>query len=131
MSFGSRAPSGGCLTNKVRLGYQYSLWGSPVVIALELNLFKEHGVEVDAKRFPAGKDARDAVVANTRDIATVSGTPCEPFCALAESTLGMLARMGVNPKYISALDKYFRPRRTIWPRQAPYVAARISTGQRS
>jgi len=79
-----------------------------VVIALELNLFKEHGVEVDAKRFPAGKDARDAVVANTRDIATVSGTPCEPFCALAESTLGMLARMGVNPKYISALDKYFQ-----------------------
>jgi len=61
------------------------------------------------KRFPAGKDARDALVANTRDVATVSGTPCEPFCAPAESTLGKLvARMDVNPKYISALEKYFQ-----------------------
>jgi len=46
-------------TSVVKLGYQYSLWGAPAVVALELNLFKKHGIEVDAKRFGAGKDARD------------------------------------------------------------------------
>jgi sulfonate transport system substrate-binding protein len=62
-------------TNVVRLGYQYSLWGAPVVVALDLKLFKKHGIEVDAKRFGAGKDARDALVANSMDVATVGGTP--------------------------------------------------------
>jgi NitT/TauT family transport system substrate-binding protein len=71
-------------SNKVRLGYQYSLWGSPAVIALELDLFKKHGVEVDAKRFPAGKDARDALVANTLDVATVGGTPFVVGAAVGE-----------------------------------------------
>lgn len=27
-------------SNKVRLGYQYSIWGAPAVVALELGLFK-------------------------------------------------------------------------------------------
>src|SRR5665647_3158401 len=49
-------------TKVVRLGYQYSLWGAPAVVALELGLFKKHGIEVDAKRFGAGKDARDGLV---------------------------------------------------------------------
>jgi sulfonate transport system substrate-binding protein len=60
---------------KVRLGYQYSLWGAPAVVALQLDLFKKHGVEVDAKRFGAGEDARNALVANSLDVATVGGTP--------------------------------------------------------
>jgi len=59
----------------VRLGYQYSLWGAPAVVALELDLFKKHGIEVEAKRFGAGKDARDGLVSNNLDVATVGGTP--------------------------------------------------------
>jgi sulfonate transport system substrate-binding protein len=62
-------------SNKVRLGYQYSLWGAPAIVALELNLFKTHGIEVEAKRFGAGKDARDGLVSNNLDVATVGGTP--------------------------------------------------------
>jgi ABC-type nitrate/sulfonate/bicarbonate transport system substrate-binding protein len=62
-------------TNVVRLGYQYSLWGAPAVVALELGLFKKHGIEIDAKRFGAGKDARDALVSNSIDVGTVGGTP--------------------------------------------------------
>jgi sulfonate transport system substrate-binding protein len=62
-------------STKVRLGYQYSLWGAPAVVALELDLFKTHGVEVEAKRFGAGKDARDGLVSNNLDVATVGGTP--------------------------------------------------------
>lgn len=71
-------------TPVVKLGYQYSLWGSPVVIALELNLFKKHGVEVDAKRFAAGKDARDGLVAGSLDVATVGGTPFVVGAAVGE-----------------------------------------------
>lgn len=62
-------------SNKVRLGYQYSLWGAPAVVAIELDLFKKHGIEVDAKRYGAGKDARDGLVAHNLDVATVGGTP--------------------------------------------------------
>src|SRR5262249_40761643 len=65
----------GAETNVVRLGYQYSLWGAPAVVALELDLFKKHGIEVEAKRFGAGKDARDGLVSNNLDVATVGGTP--------------------------------------------------------
>ena len=71
-------------SNVVRLGYQYSLWGAPAVVALELNLFKKHGIEVDAKRFGAGKDARDGLVANTLDVATVGGTPFVIGAAVGE-----------------------------------------------
>ncbi len=71
-------------TNVVRLGYQYSLWGAPAVVALELNLFKKHGIEVDAKRFGAGKDARDGLVANSLDVATVGGTPFVVGAAVGE-----------------------------------------------
>jgi len=70
--------------NKVRLGYQYSLWGAPAVVALELDLFKKHGVEVEAKRFGAGKDARDALVSNNLDVATVGGTPFVVGAAVGE-----------------------------------------------
>ena len=68
----------------VKLGYQYSLWGAPAVVALELNLFKKHGVEVDAKRFGAGKDARDGLVAGSLDVATVGGTPFVVGAAVGE-----------------------------------------------
>ncbi len=68
----------------VKLGYQYSLWGAPAVVALELGLFKKHGVEVDAKRFAAGKDARDGLVAGSLDVATVGGTPFVVGAALGE-----------------------------------------------
>ncbi len=71
-------------TSSVKIGYQYSLWGSPVVIALELNLFKKHGIEVDAKRFAAGKDARDGLVAGSLDVATVGGTPFVVGAAVGE-----------------------------------------------
>ena len=47
-------------SDKVRLGYQYSLWGAPAVVALELDLFRAHGIEAEATRFGAGKDARRA-----------------------------------------------------------------------
>ena len=40
--------------NKVRLGYQYSLWGAPAVVALELDLFKKHGIEVDIQVLRSG-----------------------------------------------------------------------------
>jgi ABC-type nitrate/sulfonate/bicarbonate transport system substrate-binding protein len=63
-------------SDKVRLGYQYSLWGrAPAVVALELDLFRAHGIEVEATRFGAGKDARDGLVSNNLDVATVGGTP--------------------------------------------------------
>jgi len=71
-------------TNVVRLGYQYSLWGAPAVVALELGLFKKHGIEVDAKRFAAGKDARDGLVSNSLDVATVGGTPFVVGAAVGE-----------------------------------------------
>lgn len=71
-------------SNKVRLGYQYSLWGAPAVVALELGLFKKHGIEVDAKRFGAGKDARDGLVSNSLDVATVGGTPFVVGAAVGE-----------------------------------------------
>jgi ABC-type nitrate/sulfonate/bicarbonate transport system substrate-binding protein len=77
------APAG-AETNVVRLGYQYSLWGAPVVVALELNLFKKHGIEVEAKRFGAGKDARDGLIANNVDVATVGGTPFVVGAAIGE-----------------------------------------------
>jgi len=62
-------------SNKVRLGYQCSLWGAPAVVALELDLFKTHGIEVEATHFGAGKDARDELVSNNLDVATVGCTP--------------------------------------------------------
>ena len=71
-------------SNKVRLGYQYSLWGAPAVVALELDLFRKHGVEVDAKRFGAGKDARDALVSDSLDVGTVGGTPFVVGAALGD-----------------------------------------------
>ena len=71
-------------TSVVKLGYQYSLWGAPAVVALELNLFKKHGIEVDAKRFGAGKDARDGLVAGSLDVATVGGTPFVVGAAVGE-----------------------------------------------
>ena len=71
-------------SNKVRLGYQYSLWGAPAVVALELDLFKKHGIEVEAKRFGAGKDARDGLVSNNLDVATVGGTPFVVGAAVGE-----------------------------------------------
>lgn len=71
-------------TSVVKLGYQYSLWGAPAVVALELNLFKKHGIEVDAKRFAAGKDARDGLVAGSLDVATVGGTPFVVGAAVGE-----------------------------------------------
>ena len=71
-------------TAVVRLGYQYSLWGAPAVVALELNLFKKHGIEIEAKRFGAGKDARDGLVANSLDVATVGGTPFVVGAAVGE-----------------------------------------------
>lgn len=71
-------------TKLVRLGYQYSLWGAPAVVALELGLFKKHGIEVDAKRFGAGKDARDGLVSNNLDVATVGGTPFVVGAAVGE-----------------------------------------------
>lgn len=71
-------------SNKVQLGYQYSIWGAPAVVALELGLFKKHGIEVDAKQFAAGKDARDGLVANSLDVATVGGTPFVVGAAIGE-----------------------------------------------
>lgn len=71
-------------SNKVRLGYQYSLWGAPAVVALELGLFKKHGIDIDAKRFGAGKDARDGLVSNNLDVATVGGTPFVVGAAVGE-----------------------------------------------
>jgi ABC-type nitrate/sulfonate/bicarbonate transport system substrate-binding protein len=69
---------------KVRLGYNYSLWGAPVVIALETGLFAKHGVEVEGKRFAAGKDARDALIAGGVDMATIGGTPFVVGVAVGE-----------------------------------------------
>lgn len=60
---------------KVRLGYQYTLWGLPAVVAIETGLFEKHGLDIQARRFGAGKDARDALVAESIDIGTVGGTP--------------------------------------------------------
>ena len=71
-------------SNRVRLGYQYSLWGAPAVVALELDLFKTHGIEVEATRFGAGKDARDGLVSNNLDVATVGGTPFVVGVAVGE-----------------------------------------------
>lgn len=60
---------------KVRIGVQYSLWGAPVVVAAESGIFKKNGLEVEMRRFGAGKDARDALIADSVDIATIGGTP--------------------------------------------------------
>lgn len=71
-------------SDKVRLGYQYSLWGAPAVVALELDLFRAHDIEVEATRFGAGKDARDGLVSNNFDVATVGGTPFVVGVAVGE-----------------------------------------------
>ena len=115
-------------SNKVRLGYQYSLWGSPAVIALELDLFKKHGVEVDAKRFPAGKDARDALVANTLDVATVGGTPFVVGAAVGElnaiATVAYTGRTGCIEVRRTAASRHSTSLRA---RRSAAVRARQST----
>lgn len=60
---------------KVRIGVQYSLWGAPVIVAQEAGIFKKNGIEAELRRFGAGKDARDALIADSVDVATIGGTP--------------------------------------------------------
>jgi ABC-type nitrate/sulfonate/bicarbonate transport system substrate-binding protein len=59
----------------VRLGYQFHLWGAPAVVAVRKGYFKDEGLEVTNRKFGSGKDARDAMIANSIDIGTVGITP--------------------------------------------------------
>ncbi|MGE0798372.1 MAG: ABC transporter substrate-binding protein [Lautropia sp.] len=59
----------------LRLGYQFHLWGAPAVVGLREGYFAEAGLDVDAKRFASGTDARNAMIAGSVDVATVGMTP--------------------------------------------------------
>lgn len=54
----------------IRLGYNANLFGSISVIALQEKLFERHGVAVDGRRFAAGRQIRDAMVAGQIDLGT-------------------------------------------------------------
>jgi sulfonate transport system substrate-binding protein len=54
----------------VRLGYNANLYGSLSVIALQEKLFDRFGVAVDGRRFAAGRQIRDAMVAGQIDMGT-------------------------------------------------------------
>ncbi len=92
---------------KVRIGVQYSLWGAPVVVAQEAGIFKKNGIEAELRRFGAGKDARDALIAESVDMATIGGTPFVVGVATGEmnaiatiaytgGTGCVMAREGIN-----------------------------------
>ena len=54
----------------VRLGYNANLYGSISVVALQEKLFDRQGVAVDGRRFAAGRQIRDAMVAGQIDMGT-------------------------------------------------------------
>ncbi len=54
----------------VRLGYNANLYGSLSVIALQEKLFDRFGVAVGGRRFAAGRQIRDAMVAGQIDMGT-------------------------------------------------------------
>ncbi len=54
----------------VRLGYNANLYGSISVIGLQEKLFDRHGVVVEGRRFAAGRQIRDAMVAGQIDLGT-------------------------------------------------------------
>lgn len=54
----------------VRLGYNANLFGSISIIALQEKLFDRYGVAVDGRRFAAGRQIRDAMVAGQIDMGT-------------------------------------------------------------
>lgn len=76
--------TGAAAQEKVQFGYQYSLWGLPAVVAMETGVFKKHGLDIEGRRFGAGKDVRDALVAGSISVGTVGGTPFVVGAALGE-----------------------------------------------
>lgn len=68
----------------IRVGYQYSIWSAAMVVALDHDLFKKHGMNVEARRLGAGKDVRDALIAKSVDIGMVGGSPFVVGASLGE-----------------------------------------------
>ena len=67
---GTRRAGAQAKLGPIRLGYNANLFGSISVIALQERLFDRHGVTVDGRRFAAGRQIRDAMVAGQIDIGT-------------------------------------------------------------
>lgn len=67
---GGRPAAAQAKLGPVRLGYNANLYGSLSVIALQEKLFDRHGVVVDGRRFAAGRQIRDAMVAGQIDLGT-------------------------------------------------------------
>lgn len=66
----------------VRFAYQSSLWGAPLILAEIQDMWSAEGLDVTSRRFSAGKDVRDAVLAGSADAGSLGATP---FIASAAS----------------------------------------------
>lgn len=58
----------------LRVGYQATLFASPMIVALDQDVFKKHGIEIKARPFKSGPDIRDALITGDIDVGTVGGT---------------------------------------------------------
>ena len=70
LASGGRRAAAQAKLGPLRLGYNANLYGSLSVIALQEKLFDRHGVAVDGRRFVAGRQIRDAMVAGQIDMGT-------------------------------------------------------------
>lgn len=88
---------------QVRLGYQATLWGAVAIVAEEEKLFEKVGANVDVRKFPSGKDIRDAMVAGRVDVGSLGGTPFIVGVAKGElAAIGAVAYAGRTLMVVAA-----------------------------
>lgn len=80
---------------KIRLGYGQTVWGAPLMLALDQKVWDKYGLEIETVSLGSGKEVRDAMIAGSVDIGSVGSTPLIVGAAKADVvTVGAVAYAG-------------------------------------
>jgi sulfonate transport system substrate-binding protein len=58
----------------LRLGYQETTWGAPLILANDIDAWQDTGLEVDPMALSSGNDIRDGVIAGSLDAGSMGAT---------------------------------------------------------
>lgn len=110
---------------KVRFGYQQTVWGSPAMLAVAKNVWEGYNIEVEPLVFTAGKDARDALIGGSVDIASIGATPLIVGAANYDLvTIGTVAYAGDTLALVAAKDAGIN---TVADLKGKKIASRVGT----
>lgn len=109
-------------TQKIRFGYQASLWGAPLILSEIEGFWDESGLDVQSQRFSAGKDVRDALLSGSVDAGSIGAAPF--IVAASTGELRMVAVAGYLGDTVCAVAKNGSGIETVEDLEGKNVAAR-------